>query len=364
VDLLGRLGWRVSTDSLGASLAGPQGIEVRFAVGSPYFRWNDRPLQMADPAYFDRGSFRVPAQFLADFLPRRLPDLFTFDGPAMVLRYAGRAGSAQAAPAPGEDAPAPAPAAAPPPASEPAAPRSGDEGTRVVIIDAGHGGNDPGSIGKGGLREKTVTLGVARALARDLDTIPGLEVHLLRDSDVYIAPWDRGQIATRLKGDRPGIFISVHANAFNSPARGFETYFLSDARTEHERRVAAIENASLGEEGSSVKPGGDLDFILRDMKNLDTQHWSALLAEMVQERMDVVHPGPNRGVKQAPLAVLTNALMPAVLVEVGYVSHPEEARLLARPSFQGELGEAIAEAVARFFERYPPGTGGLAGAGR
>jgi len=234
---------------------------------------------------------------------------------------------------------------------------------RVVIIDAGHGGDDPGSVSRSGIKEKDVALGVARALAHALDSVPNLEVHLLRDDDTFIPLWDRGAMATKLKGERPGVFISVHANSFNSPARGFETYFLSDARTEHERRVAEVENAPLAEE-EGVQKGGDLDLILRELKNLDTQHWSALLAEMIQTDVAKVHPGPNRGVKQAPLAVITNALMPAVLVEVGYLSHPEEARLIGRSDFQKKAGQAIAEAVIDFFERYPPGTGGVTGVGR
>ncbi len=209
-----------------------------------------------------------------------------------------------------------------------------------------------------------MALGVALALAHTLESVPDLEVHLLRDDDTFIPLWDRGAMATELKGERPGVFISVHANSFNSPARGFETYFLSDARTEHERRVAAIENAPVGHEEEGVHAGGDLDFILRELRNLDTQHWSALLAEMIQRDVAVIHPGPDRGVKQAPLAVITNALMPAVLVEVGYLSNPTEARLLATPDFQKKAGQAIAKAVTEFFERYPPGTGGVTGAGR
>jgi N-acetylmuramoyl-L-alanine amidase len=239
-----------------------------------------------------------------------------------------------------------------------------DDGKRVVIIDAGHGGEDPGSISRSGVQEKTVALGVALAIAHALESVPNLEVHLLRDDDTFIPLWERGAMATDLKGERPGVFISVHANSFKSSARGFEAYFLSDARTEHERRVAAIENAPVGHEEEGAHPGGDLDFILRELKNLDTQHWSALLAQMIQRDVAGIHPGPDRGVKQAPLAVITTALMPAVLVEVGYLSHPEEARLLATPAFQKKAGQAIARAVTEFFDRYPPGSGGVTGAGR
>ena len=101
----------------------------------------------------------------------------------------------------------------------------------------------------------------------------------------------------------------------------------------------------------------DLGFILRELRNLDHAHWSSLLAEGVQRQLETIHPGPNRGVKQAPLAVLTNALMPAVLVEVGFLTNREEERLISRGEFQGQLAAAMARAIREFFERYPPGQG-------
>jgi N-acetylmuramoyl-L-alanine amidase len=234
---------------------------------------------------------------------------------------------------------------------------------RVVVIDAGHGGYDPGTIGVGGVREKNVALGIALALAEALRREPDLEVHLLRDDDTFIEVWDRGQMATDIRGERPGVFISLHANSLpnRGNAKGFETYFLSEARTDHERRVAAIENAPISVRGDGTAPSGDLDFILRELRNLDHQHWSALLAGNIQEEVERIHPGPNRGVKQAPMAVITNALMPAVLVEIGYLSDAQEARLLVQESFQRDAAGAIAQAVVRFFERYPPGSGGGGG---
>jgi len=342
-----RLGWRVAAGPVGVELVGPEDARVQVRAETPFFRWNGEVLQFADPPYRDGSDLRLPLQLLTELLPRRLPDLYAFDEPAMRLTYRGT----------------PGPRVADPAGSDGAARAAGSNGVRVVVIDAGHGGHDPGSMSRSGIKEKNVALGVALALARALDSVPNLEVHLLRDDDTFIPLWDRGAMATKLKGERPGVFISVHANSFNSPARGFETYFLSDARTEHERRVAEVENAPLAEE-EGVQKGGDLDLILRELKNLDTQHWSALLAEMIQTDVAKVHPGPNRGVKQAPLAVITNALMPAVLVEVGYLSQPEEARLLGRSDFQKNAGEAIAQAVVDFFQRYPPGTGGVTGAGR
>ncbi|HSG08681.1 MAG TPA: N-acetylmuramoyl-L-alanine amidase [Longimicrobiales bacterium] len=360
VDEFSSLGWSVEPGAMGATLAGPDGTRVELRDGSPFLLWDGAPLQLVDAPYFESGRLFVPLQLVSDFLPWRMPESYAFDGPTSSLRVTGMMRAPRPVGVAGPVVTSPIGtdhgAGAPGPAGNHKAP--------MVIIDAGHGGADPGSISRSGVREKTVALGVALAAARALEDRGGFEVRLLRDDDTFVPLWDRGAIATDMKGDAPAVFISIHANSFTNSARGFETYFLSDARTEHERRVAAIENAPIALEDGSEPPGGDLDFILRELKNLDTPHWSSLLAEMVQTEVAKVHPGPNRGVKQAPLAVITNSLMPSVLVEVGYLSHPDEARLLARRDFQDQAGRAIADAVVRFFERYPPGTGGGAGAGR
>ena len=106
----------------------------------------------------------------------------------------------------------------------------------------------------------------------------------------------------------------------------------------------------------------DLGFILNELRALDHQHWSRLLAQTVQDELRRVHPGPNRGVKQGPLAVITNALMPAVLIEIGFLSNTEEGFLLGEPSFHRDAAGSIAEAVRQFFRRYPPGSGSGEGA--
>jgi N-acetylmuramoyl-L-alanine amidase len=201
---------------------------------------------------------------------------------------------------------------------------------------------------------------MARALQRELSSDPEIEVRLTRDGDVAVPLWSRGETATSWKGERPGVFISIHANALpdRTGVRGFETYFLSEARDEHERRVAALENAPLGATGAGAATGaGDplLGAILRDLRTFDHQHWSADLAEEVQRELGGFHPGPDRGVKQGPFAVITNSLMPSVLVEVGFITNPEEERLLTRDDFHRQSAQAIARAIRRFFERYPPG---------
>jgi N-acetylmuramoyl-L-alanine amidase len=349
LSLFGELGWTVVEEGNVVQVSVADDIVVALRVATPFFTWDGLVLQLADAPYRVGGAVFVPLQLLADFLPRRLPDLYEFDGGRSLLR----AGDPVLTGDPQVEADI---------ESDPVfTPPSEYEGVRVVIIDAGHGGADPGALGIGGIREKDVALGIALELADILRREPDLEVHLTRDDDTFVDLWDRGEIATNLKGDRSGLFISIHGNSFpeQRATRGFETYFLSEARTEHERRVSAIENAPLRLQGQTINPVDepDLGFIFRELRNFDHQHWSALLAEIAQEELNEFHPGPNRGVKQGVLAVLTNTLMPSVLVEIGYLSNSDESRLLSEGSFQTEAADALARGVVRFFERYPPGSG-------
>ncbi len=363
--ILEGLEWQLSRADGFTSFTAPSGAVIVLSTSTPFFTLDGVLLQFADVPYDEGDGLMIPLQLLSDFLPRHFPDRYAFDGPTLTLR-AGPPPEDTESPA-GEQ---PSPGDAEPMVALEVAPDlhapSPYDGVRVVIIDAGHGGVDPGTTGAGGVKEKTVVLAIALALADALRDEPELEVHLLRDDDTFIPVWDRGQLATDIRGERAGVFISIHANSLpnRGPVRGFETYFLSEARTDHERRVAAIENAPISMGGDGVAPTGDLDFILRELRNLDHQHWSALLAATVQEEVARFHPGPDRGVKQAPLAVITNALMPSVIVEIGYLSHPQEERLLATESFQRDAAAAIARAVLRFFERYPPESGSGGGGAR
>lgn len=380
LSVLEELGWTVDEDGSGVTVSAAGEIAVSMRLDSPFFRWDGIVLQLTDAPYRAGARTYVPLQFLTDFLPRRLPGLYQYRPRASLLQAGdvSLAGTAAAMEAPtdagggGGEEPATSGDAAVAPSAPPAGSRptaeevrnagpSVYEGVRVVVIDPGHGGVDPGALGPDGIREKEVALGIGLRVAEELRRHPDLEVHLIRDDDTFVDLWERGLIATDLKGERPGIFVSIHANSFPSrrTASGFETYFLSDARTEHERRVSAIENAplSMNPEVMDEEALDDLDFILRDLKNYDHAHWSENLAALVQEELDDVHPGPNRGVKQGVLAVLTNALMPSVLVEVGYLSNDDEGRLLGTEGFHEDAADAIAGAVVRFFERYPPGSG-------
>ena len=358
---LERLGWVVFEEEGRAVLTWePGGLEVEAFPDLPFLLWDGAAVHLADPPYRGGGRTFLPVQVLVDILPWKLPGAFGYESGSWELEILGPAQSVPPSGAAAESRTGSQEALAP---DEPTpASRAHTDPTRVVIIDAGHGGRDPGTVGRRGTQEKEVSLGIALILADMLKGEDGLEVYLTRDDDHLVPLWRRGELATDLKGDRYGVFISIHANALpDSPnTRGFETYFLSEARTEHERRVAALENAAVELEDDEGGPEQiqDMSFILTELRNLDHQHWSALLAENIQGELARIHPGPNRGVKQGPFAVITNTLMPAVLVEVGFLSNREEEGLLTGLGFQEDAARALADAVHAFFNRYPPGPEG------
>lgn len=227
---------------------------------------------------------------------------------------------------------------------------------RVVVVDPGHGGRDAGMVGMRvngrTLVEKQVTLAVARAVRSALQA-RGVEVILTRDSDTLVSLADRGALATRAEG---ALFLSLHVNAAsqeqNSPGavRGYETYVLAEARTEAQRRVEALENAvtRFEERGADGDP---LARIIRDLERNAHLRASVELATLVQDGLRGVHPGPGRGIQQAGFRVLRGASMPAVLVELGYGSHPGDAAFLADRVHQRTLAAALADATVQFLDR-------------
>lgn len=235
----------------------------------------------------------------------------------------------------------------------------------VVIVDAGHGGPDNGMSGPIGaarkVYEKNITLSLSRKLAAELEK-RGVTVVMTRTRDTLIALRDRGRIANQAKGD---VFVSIHVNAanpkWNNPggARGFETYFLAEAKTEDERRVEAMENESIRFETSVDASRDDpLGFIIRDMAQNEHLRESSRLATLIQSGLKEVHPGTNRGVKQAGFAVLVTAFMPAVLVEVGFGSNRADADYMTSTKGQNELSVSIADAVMRYLAEYERKVGG------
>ena len=375
--LFEKLGW--STTEVGdlVVLLGPEEIEIRLGHGTPFFRWNDQILQFVDSPYRIEGETYIPVQLLTDFFPKRLPTLYAFNEVNFTIQAADPSewkGDELSEVKPGDGGSSSDtlssldPTANPNPdlttieqSSPEFIPDLVEEERRIVVIDPGHGGGDPGALGPQGLREKDVALAVAKIMEDLLGREKGVEVYLTRSEDSFVPLWERGELATQWKGENPGVFISVHANSVpeRPSVRGFETYSLNVARTEHERRVAAIENAPLQVQGQNIDPDSDPEFafLLRDLSNSGHQPWSVELSRIVQEEIGRFHPGPDRGIKQSPLAVLTNALMPSVLVEVGFLSNEDEGPLLGQDQFQDETARAVARAVMNFFDHYPPGTG-------
>jgi N-acetylmuramoyl-L-alanine amidase len=224
-------------------------------------------------------------------------------------------------------------------------------GIRTIVIDAGHGGKDVGATGPTGLLEKETTLAICRKLSSIIERKLGARVILTRSDDTLIPLDQRTAIANQYKAD---LFLSVHLNAaVVRGARGSETYFLSlEASDELARRAAEHENEAAAGLSAPNNSGADLDLILWDLAQQDYMKESSRLAEFIQEEMNTLNNIQNRGVKQAPFKVLVGATMPAALVEVAFISNPDEETKLRDGAYQDTVANALAEAVSRYKTEY------------
>ncbi|MDP3938842.1 MAG: N-acetylmuramoyl-L-alanine amidase [Deltaproteobacteria bacterium] len=306
LDLLAALGlegeWRPREGALDA-LVGRKALRLR--AGSRNIEYGDRTLRLA------RAPVRVSDELL-------VPEEFI--GPL-------RAAFIENAPSTADQLP-------------------GGTALRTVIVDPGHGGDDLGAESPGGALEKDVALAVARKLADSLRARLGCRVVLTRESDIAVSLPERSALATSEDGD---LFISLHANASPSPsARGYETFVLSETATDAEAgRVAALENAA-GPDGGESFPPSFLQATLQGLMQAESMEESARLAALVQMRLGDVTGSKNRGVKQAPFWVLAGVEMPAVLVELGFMTNAGESRRLSDPAEQARIAGALTEAVVVF----------------
>lgn len=239
-------------------------------------------------------------------------------------------------------------AAPTPGATQPLQPSAPQEapGIRTIVIDPGHGGREVGAVGPNGLMEKDVTLTIARKLAAALSSKVGARVVLTREDDSVVSLDQRTALANQYKAD---LFLSVHLNAaVVKDAKGSETYFLSlEASDELARKAAEAENVS-----AVPNPTADLNLILWDLAQQAYIEESSRFAQSIQEEMNAATAVANRGVKQAPFKVLVGATMPAALVEVGFISNPEEETKLQTEAFQTLMVEALTRAVQRYKTDY------------
>ncbi len=226
----------------------------------------------------------------------------------------------------------------------------------VVTIDPGHGGVDPGNPGyhfPTGVREKDVNLQIG-LLLRDELRRRGIRVVMTRQTDTLINLYERAGYCNR----DCDLFVSIHVNSLearpgNAVVRGFETFVLAEARTEDAARVARMENEAIRFENPDDRAGmSALAFILKDLQTNEHLRESVRAGELMQSYLEETHTGPNRGVKQAGLAVLNTAKRPAILVETGFSTNPQDGKLLSSRTSQRNLAGSMADAVVAYLLEY------------
>lgn len=223
---------------------------------------------------------------------------------------------------------------------------------RTIVIDPGHGGLETGAKGKFGTLEKDVTLAITLKLKEILGRHLSCQVVLTRDSDIDVSLENRAALANNRKAD---LFISIHTNgSYRKNAQGSETFFLSlDATDEESRKLAYLENNSAELESQIEKENEeDLKMILWDMAQAAFIKQSSELAEIIQKELNELLGTVNRGIKQAPFKVLTGVACPAVLVEVAFISNPEEEKKLVTEEFQENVAQAIYRGVLAYIRQY------------
>ncbi|MBX3147150.1 MAG: N-acetylmuramoyl-L-alanine amidase [Gemmatimonadales bacterium] len=343
----------------------------RLLIGAPYYTVGPVVKPLVGTAVVRRDTLFLPIHFVTHVLPAELKTRYRYTAGAARLEDLATppAVAQRSAPVRGSSPPVPTPSSTPATAAVSA---GGDARYlpngllrgQVVAIDPGHGGVDPGNPGlffPRGLKEKDVVLQVGLLLREELQK-RGVGVIMTRTTDTLIDLRHRGAYCS----DRCNLFVSLHVNSLPrrpgyQNARGFETFYLADAKTEDAARVARMENEAVRFETSSDGPSiGGLDFILKDLQLNEHLRESARLAELMQSHLAEVHDGPNRGVKQAGLMVLTTARRPAVLVELGFSTNREDARLMTTRVGQRNLAQSIADAVVAYLLEYQRRVGSVA----
>ena len=221
-----------------------------------------------------------------------------------------------------------------------------------VVVDPGHGGKMYGATGVGGVKEGDLCLELAVRVAKALERTLGAEVVLTRTEDVEVTLPDRVAFSNRERAD---LFISIHGNSMptrrlKAQAQGIETYFLSVAASgDAARRTAERENA---EAGAGPLPSADpLGYILQDLARSEAHQDSSRLAYAVHQKIIAATGAEDRGVQQAPFFVLHGVDAPAILIEVGFISNPDEGKRLKDPKYQELMAGALAQGVKAYLEQ-------------
>ncbi|MBX7151612.1 N-acetylmuramoyl-L-alanine amidase [bacterium] len=225
-----------------------------------------------------------------------------------------------------------------------------------IVLDAGHGGKDIGASGKGGTKEKDITLAITLKVGKLVQEQLGIKVDYTRSTDKYITLKGRTQYAN---AQNAKVFVSIHCNSStNRKGNGFETFFLSPSRNDEALAVARKENEVIHME-EEVHDYGDftdekfiLAHIMQSVFVKESEELAGLVLKGIDTKMDI----KNRGVAQAPFYVLMGASMPSILVETAFISNPTEEKLLKSDDFQNKMAQGIVDGIKKFVEYYEKGS--------
>lgn len=312
------------------------GDVVELRPGSPFVRIGKQLVQLANAPYLAAGSLRVPAELLERPEFDRRGASSSSSGPA------GSSGGTSSASS----------------ADQVVQPVVEGESTRRpgpwrVVIDPGHGGRHPGTVSpRSGAQEKQLTLAISRMIYEELRDVESIDPWLTRTGDAFIDVPDRPLMAVEREGD---MFVSIHVDAQpggKTSARGFTTYFLGASRTEEGRQRAIRENTVPGAEDREGPDIDQLEFILAGLDQGTHLQESVRFGGFVQNELRRVVDSPDRGVRPGPYWVLMRATsnMPTVLVELGFITNPEDERRLRDPQHQRTVAKAVATAIRRYLD--------------
>lgn len=333
-------------------------LEVKRGILSPSIR--SSPISDGLVASIETRQLGHDSQIMIHGAGRRLRSkVFAVRGPdRIVLDLFPREGQERNTPQ-GEDVTKTAPVRADQPKPvvrgvEPTEPSNGsppEQIVRTMVIDPGHGGRDSGAVGQSGVKEKDVVLDIGLRLQRLVEEKLGMKVIMTRSEDVFVPLESRTMIANRHRAD---FFISLHVNAApGSRAVGFETYFLSREPSDRGAKASAVrENTVLNLEGVGQEAQRGLRAVLWDLVQTFYVRESSELAELLLNELGQSLRVNNRGVKSAPFFVLIGAAMPSVLIEVAFITNPQEERKLEREAYRQQVAEALLAGIARFKTRY------------
>jgi N-acetylmuramoyl-L-alanine amidase len=345
----GGLRWKIPAERITWTL---DGVSLSFEDRLGFFTSGEKHYQLVECCFLDGGRFLVPLQLAVEYLPGFFPSRFSFN--KLENRLVDRTGRQAVAKA-GTGKPGTRAQSLKKASSNSKDADLSNYRINTVVIDPGHGGKDPGALGRRyKLEEKDIVLDISKKVAAWLKKNSKLKVLLTRNSDKYIYPPHRGQMANK---NNAGLFVSIHVNASKKKSvRGTSTFFLDEAKTDEDRATAMLENASLKYEIDQVDAErlDEVNLILQDMAQneflRESYELSTYIHQQLVKRLGI--PAWGRGVRQANFAVLRGAFMPAALVEIAFISNAQEEKLLRTKKFREKAAEAISRGILVYIEQY------------